>query len=336
VRKTVSEIDVLIATYNEEMHIEKCIDSILNQTYPMQQVKIFIIDGNSSDNTSTILRRLASFNKNIHLISNPDRYQAFAWNKAIELSTSPYISILSAHSVIPPDYLENAINILQNDNVDLTGGHMVAHGIGLISEAIAKLHHSKLGIGVGKFHDMSFEGFTDTVYTFNFKRKVIDDVGLFNTKLIRNQDIELAGRIKKNGGKIYLSSRLDAIYVPRNSIISFIKQYFCNAKFLFETLRLTYSALSVRHFVPLIFILFIPFSIYWILQSNVIALSLLASFIWLTYFSLLVFFSNKLSTSNIQFSLLMFLHPLLHIVYGCGTLWGGANLVCKKFIISND
>lgn len=327
-------VDVIIATFNEEINISNCVKSVLNQTYPEEKIHIFIVDGCSYDNTLAVINKLAYGRKNITIVKNPDRYQAFAWNKAIKLSQSPYISIISAHSVLPLDYLENAINILQTPDIDLTGGHMVAHGIGFVSSAIAKLHHSKFGIGIGKFHDMSFEGFTDTVYTFNLKRQVINEVGLFNTRLIRNQDIELAGRIKNSSSKknIYLSSKLDAAYVPRNSIVSFVKQYFRNAKFIFETFNYTKGALSIRHLVPLIFILFIPISVYLFFNSQALILLIILSLVWLSYFILDLFYSIKQSDSLLQLLFLIFLHLLLHIVYGIGTLWGGIKMVYKAYI----
>lgn len=323
-------IDLLIATYNEEKNIEECLSAVLNQTYTISKIKIYIIDGGSTDQTIEIINRIANFNKNIIILSNPDKFQAFAWNKAIRLSNSPYISIISAHSIIAPDYIKNAIEILQNDEIALTGGHMVAKGNGNVSSAIAKLHHSKFGLGVSKFHDVSYEGFVDTVYTFNFRRETLTKNGLFNTLLLRNQDIELAGRIRKNGGKIFLSSSLDAIYVPRNNIVSFVKQFFNNSKFLFDTLSFTKSALSIRHFIPLMYILFILISFLFIVIYNVPFMTYFLFAIWGIYFNIIFFFSVKLSDSIIQFIILFFLHPLLHVVYGVGTLVGGLQMCFRK------
>ena len=330
--KQLPSVDVIIATYNEEKNIVDCVNSVLKQTYPNEYIHLYIVDGHSSDNTLSIIKKLAAEHKNIAVLENPERYQAFAWNKAIKFSESPYISIISAHSVLPPDYLENAIKLLQLSDIDLTGGHMVAKGKGYISSAVAALHHSKFGIGVGNFHNMSFEGYTETVYTFNLKRELLERVGAFNTSLVRNQDIELAGRIRKKGGKIYLSSKLDAIYTPRNSIISFVKQYFNNAAYLFETIKSTSSSLSIRHFVPFFFVLFVLASIYLFLMPELYVLRLLASIVWLLYFLLDLFFSVKLADTIKQFLLLFLLHPLLHVVYGIGTFWGGIMVVYNSII----
>lgn len=321
-------IDLLIATYNEEKNIEECIAAVLNQTYSISNIKIYIIDGGSTDKTLDIINKIADVNKNITILSNPEKFQAFAWNKAIQLSNSPYISIISAHSIIAADYVKKAIEILQNNEIALTGGHMVAKGSGNVSSAIAKLHHSKFGIGVSKFHDVSYEGFVDTVYTFNLRRETIIKNGLFNTLLLRNQDIELAGRIRKNGGKIFLSSSLDAIYIPRNNISSFVKQYFKNSKFLFETLAFTNSALSLRHFIPLMFIFLFPISIF--ILDYPLLFTILFSLIWLFYLLLNIFFSIKFADSFKQVFLLFILHPILHIVYGVGTLIGGFYFIFKK------
>ena len=80
-------VSVIIAAYNEEKHINKCITSILNQTY--QNIEVIIIDDGSSDSTLSILRSYNDDRINVFTQSNKGR--VFSRNRALTLSNGKYI-----------------------------------------------------------------------------------------------------------------------------------------------------------------------------------------------------------------------------------------------------
>ena len=49
------QIAVVIPTLNEEKYIEKCIQSVINQTFPFDKMDVMVVDGGSKDNTRTIV-----------------------------------------------------------------------------------------------------------------------------------------------------------------------------------------------------------------------------------------------------------------------------------------
>src|SRR5919108_325016 len=53
-------VDVVVSTYNEERYIERCLDHVIGQDYPPELVRIWLVDGGSSDRTVEILRRRAA------------------------------------------------------------------------------------------------------------------------------------------------------------------------------------------------------------------------------------------------------------------------------------
>ena len=50
-------ISFIIPTYNASIHIETCLQSIRKQKYPQEKVEILILDGDSSDNTLSIVKK---------------------------------------------------------------------------------------------------------------------------------------------------------------------------------------------------------------------------------------------------------------------------------------
>ena len=82
-----SLIDVIIPAFNSDNYIEKTLDSVFNQTF--QDYKIYVIDDNSSDGTSSILKKLGSKNNLIKLKKNNG--PAFCRNIGMRVSNSNYL-----------------------------------------------------------------------------------------------------------------------------------------------------------------------------------------------------------------------------------------------------
>ena len=62
---------------------------------------------------------------------------------------------------------------------------------------------SRFGTGDAEFHYGGDEGPTDTVYLGVFDRKAIERVGLYDERLVRNQDYELNIRLRQTGGVVW-------------------------------------------------------------------------------------------------------------------------------------
>lgn len=91
-------ISIIVAVFNAEKTLQRCIDSVANQTYANKE--LIIIDGGSTDGTVNILKMNTS--KITYWESKPDRGIAHAWNKALKHTTGEWIYFLGAD-----DYLWN-------------------------------------------------------------------------------------------------------------------------------------------------------------------------------------------------------------------------------------
>ena len=87
-----SHVTIIIATFNVGDTLQRCIDSILSQSY--RNWTLIVIDGGSTDNTVDIIQ------KNTHIISHwesePDNGIYHAWNKAIRHARGDWITFLGA------------------------------------------------------------------------------------------------------------------------------------------------------------------------------------------------------------------------------------------------
>ena len=92
-------LSVICPVYNEEKYIAKCIDSILEQDYPKDDLEIILADGMSKDRTREIVAEYTAKYPFIRLIDNPNRIAPWAMNLGIKEAKGDVIMRLDAHAL---------------------------------------------------------------------------------------------------------------------------------------------------------------------------------------------------------------------------------------------
>lgn len=323
-------VSIIIPVRNEEKYIKQCLDSVLNQDFPKEDIEIILVDGMSTDRTREILQDYINKFDFIKLLDNVNKTVPYAMNLGIEHSTGKYIIRLDAHSYFPPDYIRKCVELLDTIDADVVGGLAVTAGRTKIGKVIAKLLSSPFGVGNSRFRIFSKSGYVDTVPFGAFRREVFDKYGKYDTRLNRSEDYELNHRIRKNGGKIYLSDEIKFTYFCRDSIKGIMKQGYQNGKWIVRASKLIPGSMALRHFIPLLFVLSLIVGLS-ILFTNFTILKILFSFELFAYALLNIFFSLKQSKFRITyFFWLLILHPLFHISYGIGSIISVFNLLKKE------
>lgn len=321
-------VSVIIPCLNEEDYIGDCLDSIINNNYPLERLEILVVDGLSGDNTRSIVREYAEKYLEIKLLDNPKKITPVAFNKGIQRSKGEVIILVGAHAKYPKDYISMCVEHLRETGADNVGGvlEVETREGDLFGRALAAALRSPFYAGNAKFRTGKLKQpqEVDTVFGGCYSREVFDEIGFFNEDLVHSQDIEFNKRLKKNGGKILLCPDIKAKYFVRSSFISFIRWTITNGVWAIYPLKFTdHIPVGLRHFVPLTFVfsLLVSFS-----------LSLLSTFfatmgmIILTLYTVLnVIFSFKSALSKGSLKLLFWL-PLIfltfHLGYGIGSFWG--------------
>jgi len=314
-------VSVVMPVYNEEKYIEDCINSLLKQDFPKEQMEWIFVDGCSTDKTKVIINKYQKqYPKLIRLLDNINKTVPYAMNIGIKASVGKYIIRLDAHSEYAYDYISKCVHYLDTTDADNVGGVAETKSTGFVGNAIALMLSSKFGVGNSQFRTSRKSGYVDTVPFGAFRREVFDKYGLYDERLTRNQDNEMNYRIRKNGGKIYMAEDINLSYYCRDSIKGIADMAIKNGKWNVITMRLHPGSMSARHFIPFIFLLslflmtILSITIPYFKYLFILEISL--------YLVLDILFSAKLAKNIKYFLLLLVLFPVFHLSYGFGSLTG--------------
>jgi glycosyltransferase involved in cell wall biosynthesis len=111
-------VSVVIPTFNRNKFIERCVRSILDQTY--KNVECIVMDGGSNDGTVETLRRLASEDPRVRYVSEPDDGEVYATNKGIDLAKGEIVGVQASDDFYEKDAIESAVRFLL-ENRELIG-----------------------------------------------------------------------------------------------------------------------------------------------------------------------------------------------------------------------
>lgn len=120
------KLSVIVPVYNTGNYLNKCIDSILKQTF--QNFELIIVDDGSTDNSLDILRSYEKKHPSkIKVISQENKGQANARNNAISVSKGEFYSFVDSDDWILPTMYEEMINLAENNNYDIVISDTVDH-----------------------------------------------------------------------------------------------------------------------------------------------------------------------------------------------------------------
>jgi glycosyltransferase involved in cell wall biosynthesis len=172
-------VSVIIPTKNSEKFLEKCLDSIKNQTY--QNIEIIVVDNNSTDKTKEIAQKFTDkvFNR------GPER--SAQRNFGVSQSDGDYVLIIDSDMVLSERVIESCVEKIQaNKNIKGVIIPEESFGEGFWSEC-KKLERS-FYIGVEWMEAARF-----------FRKDIYRKTGGYDESMVGGEDWDLSQRIEKEG-----------------------------------------------------------------------------------------------------------------------------------------
>ena len=340
---------------NEEQYVETFLASIMAQSVfqsDSYDVTLLFVDGASDDQTPRIIKSVQNQFPQLQTANNPDRFVSHALNIGIEKAQAEgmdFLVRLDVHADYPANYIEQLIDTF----VELeTSGKKVGNVGGRVetlpgdqtleAQIIASALSSKFGVGGSTFRVAGADGSiqsVDTVPFGCFRVSLFDEIGDFDTDLIRNQDDEFNLRVKRAKYEIFLNPNISTRYFARSNLKNVGRMFYQYGLFKPCLIAKHKTAATIRQFVPTIFAMFCiisPVLVFYIPYFPYFVATVLFAYL----FSVLMFARDAELKGEAPF-LKKYWASLktlttMHFTYGFGYLRGIVDLIFARKLAHNS
>ena len=111
-------ISIIVPIYNVEQYLEKCINSILNQTYT--NLEIILVDDGSPDNSGKICDEYAKKDNRIKVIHKENGGISSARNTGLKVARGAYVGFIDSDDYIEKDMYEILYKNVKKENADIS------------------------------------------------------------------------------------------------------------------------------------------------------------------------------------------------------------------------
>lgn len=120
-------VSIIVPVYNAENYLERCVDSLVNQTY--RDIEIILIDDGSKDNSGVICDRLAESDCRIKVLHCPNGGVSTARNRGIEIASGEFLSFVDSDDWMSVDAYEKALacnsDVVYCDYAEVYGNQII-------------------------------------------------------------------------------------------------------------------------------------------------------------------------------------------------------------------
>lgn len=210
------KISIITPSYNQGEFIERTIQSVLAQQDAAYEIDYIVMDGASSDNTTSILKQYAD---KLRFVSEPDKGQTHAVNKGLQATDGEIIGWLNSDDIYYPQTIKTIMTFFANHpDVDVIYGEAY-----FIDKADNKLSYYPT-------EKWDLENFKSRCFISQpsvfFRRRVVDKYGLLDESLHFCMDYEYWLRLGLGGANIaYIPHVLSAtrIYSETKTSSGFLR-----------------------------------------------------------------------------------------------------------------
>lgn len=110
-------VSIIIPVYNTEQHLQKCLDSVINQTY--HNIEIILIDDGSTDNSGKICDDYAKKDDRVKVYHQKNSGVSCARNLGLDVAQGEYISFIDSDDYIDCELLQQVVSKVRHQEFDI-------------------------------------------------------------------------------------------------------------------------------------------------------------------------------------------------------------------------
>lgn len=217
-------ITIIIPVYNVEMYLDRCLNSVANQSY--KHLEIILINDGSTDNSFNIIEKYEKQDKRFKVINKSNGGVSSARNCGLDICQGKYVTFIDADDYVDVDFIETLYKKIKEYNVDI-----------VFSNAIDILENGKIRYCKKNNKEILLD--KDSIFKEILKEEIITNVcwgNMYKTDLIKGTRFDIKMRIAEdmkflfevisNISKVLIIPQKKYFYVVRNN--STIHESFAN------------------------------------------------------------------------------------------------------------
>lgn len=215
------KISVIVPIYNCEKSLERCLKSLINQTY--SNIEVILINDCSNDSSLNLCKKFKNIDSRIILINNEEnRGVSYSRNVGIENCTGQYITFIDSDDYLELNTYENCVKILSSMQIDILKFSYVKEfgRIKIIKSFKSKTKNLILKNNYKKdvFNNIfTSEDFT-SVWNFIIKKDILEQNQLkFDTNILFAEDFLFNIEVLKCSNNIYFMDNVFYHYVVNST-----------------------------------------------------------------------------------------------------------------------
>jgi glycosyltransferase involved in cell wall biosynthesis len=319
-------VTVVVPCRNEEKHIARCLQSILNNDYPPERIEILVVDGMSEDQTREIVARYSARYPMIRIVDNLKKHIPAAMNAGIRAACGERILKMDAHSTYQREYISRCVRYQDKYGAENSGGiaKIVPGADTWTGRAIVLGLASRFGSGNANVKvGVTKPTWSDSTAFGCFKKDLFERIGMYDEKLLSSSDLDVNQRIQAAGGRILVVPDIVVNYAADGDLRTLRRHVFADGVWVSYVMKFGKRAWSWRHWVPAVFVL----SLLAALALGVVS----RLFLWLGLGVAGVYAAASLAVSlqiavrerELRYAFLLpVVYAVRHFVFGAGTLFG--------------
>lgn len=228
-------ISVIVPVYNAEKYLDKCITSLLNQTY--KKIEIILVNDGSTDNSLSICNKYKLSDDRITVINKKNGGASSARNAGIKVANGDYIMFADAD-----DYADQSwCNSFAAKQIDYAGYFVLSDISWIDSKGDIYSQHGKIN-----YDEIQLKDYYELVLNKVFNQpynKIYDKGILYKHNILFDESLEIGEDINFNldylqfcKGLFFINECLYNYYEDREN--SLCHKYYAN---LFEINKITYE-----------------------------------------------------------------------------------------------
>ena len=212
-------VSIIVPIYNIEDYIDRCINSIVNQTY--KKLEIMLVDDGSTDSSLKKCKEWEQKDKRIRLFHINNSGPGGARNYALDRIQGEFVTFIDGDDFVTNDFIETMVSLIQNNDSDLSVCINTIYYEDGTNKHVYANHNGKKIITRNNFEmleEMLYQKkFDTTAWTKMYKSYLFKDIRFPKDKLY--EDLDTIYKVFLNSKKITYINKEMYYYFQRSTSI---------------------------------------------------------------------------------------------------------------------